>query len=210
MLRRHIACQRDGQAARLIRNKCRGRVTRRPYVRLLPLVYITRGRPRGSIGSLLGQGAVAYADRSAPDWVWTRVDTGPPPRSCSCPGMLCPRTLGPPCGRIPFQGFGSHFRGPNPIPGVQILFQGSGLHKWRSRTNLGGPNYISGVRDQPWGSRLYIQGSGALPWGSGLTVDALEYATFSGHVAASDPPMWQGRALLWTQNSRLRLGRAVV
>jgi hypothetical protein len=51
MLRRHIAYQRDGQAARLVRNKCRGRVTRRPYVRLRSPAYATRSRPRGSIGS---------------------------------------------------------------------------------------------------------------------------------------------------------------
>jgi hypothetical protein len=68
----------------------------------------------------------------------------------------------------------------------------------------GGPDPIPGVRlahvevlDQPWRSRLYIKGSGTLPWGSGLTVDALEYITFSGHVAALDPPMWWGQALLW-------------
>jgi hypothetical protein len=40
-------------------------------------------------------------------------------------------------------------------------------------------------------------------------VDALEYITFSRHVVASDTPMWWSWALLWTQNSRLRLGRAV-
>jgi hypothetical protein len=39
-----------------------------------------------------------------------------------------------------------------------------------------------------------IRGGG----GSGPTADALEYITFSGHVAASDPPMWWSRALLWT------------
>jgi hypothetical protein len=35
--------------------------------------------------------------------------------------------------------------GPNPIRGggVRILFQGSGLHTWRSWTNLGGPHCIS-------------------------------------------------------------------
>jgi hypothetical protein len=55
MPRRHIACQ----AARLIRNKCRGHATRRPYVRLRPLAYVTRGRPRGSIGSPPGRVAVA-------------------------------------------------------------------------------------------------------------------------------------------------------
>jgi hypothetical protein len=80
-----------------------------------------------------------------------------------------------------------------------------------------GSNPIPGVRlahvevlDQPWGSGLYIQGFGALPWGSGLTVDDVEYITFSGHVAASDPPVWWSRALLWTQNNRLRLGRVMV
>jgi hypothetical protein len=79
-----------------------------------------------------------------------------------------------------------------------------------------GLDLIPGVRlahvevlDQPWGSGLYIQGSGALPRVSGLTVDALGYITFSGHVAASDPPMWWSRALLWTQSSRPRLGRVV-
>jgi hypothetical protein len=82
MLRQHIACQWDGQAARLIRNKCRGHVTRRPYVGLWPPAYITRSRPRGSIGSPPGRGAVAQADRSAPDWDRIRVVTGPPPGSC--------------------------------------------------------------------------------------------------------------------------------
>jgi hypothetical protein len=69
----------------------------------------------------------------------------------------------------------------------------------------GGPDPIPGVwlahmeiLDQPWRSGLYIQGSGTLPWGFGLTVEALGYITFSGHVAAPDPPMWWGQALLWT------------
>jgi hypothetical protein len=80
----------------------------------------------------------------------------------------------------------------------------------------GGPDPIPGVRlahvevlDQPRRSGLYIQGSGTLPWGSGLTADALEYITFSGHVAAPDPPMWRGQALLWTQSSHPRLGRVM-
>jgi hypothetical protein len=67
----------------------------------------------------------------------------------------------------------------------------------------GGPDPILGVRsvhvgvlDQTWRSGLYIQGSGTFPWGFGLTVDALEYITFSGHVAAPDSPMWWGQALL--------------
>jgi hypothetical protein len=67
----------------------------------------------------------------------------------------------------------------------------------------GGPDPISGVwsvhvgfLDQIWRSRLYIQGSDTFPWRSGLTVDVLEYITFSGHVVAPDPPMWWGQALL--------------
>jgi hypothetical protein len=87
-------------------------------------------------------------------------------------------------------GSGSHSRGPAPIPGVRLT-------------------HVE-VLDQPWGSGLYIQGSGALSWWSGLTVDALEYITFSGHVASLDPPMWWGQALLWPQSSRLRLGRVMV
>jgi hypothetical protein len=37
MPRRHIA----SQAVCLIRNKCRGRTTEKPYVRLRPLAYVT-------------------------------------------------------------------------------------------------------------------------------------------------------------------------
>jgi hypothetical protein len=52
-------------------------------------------------------------------------------------------------------------------------------------------------------------GSDTLPWGSGLTIDALEYITVSGHVAAPDSPMWWGQALLLAQSSRPRLGRVM-
>jgi hypothetical protein len=45
--------------------------------------------------------------------------------------------------------------------------------------------------------------------GFGLIVDALEYITFSGHVAAPDPPMWWGQALLLAQSSRPRMGRVM-
>jgi hypothetical protein len=45
--------------------------------------------------------------------------------------------------------------------------------------------------------------------GSGLTVDALEYNTSSGHVAALDLPMWWGQALLRTQSSLPRLERVI-
>jgi hypothetical protein len=57
---------------------------------------------------------------------------------------------------------------------------------------------------------LYIQGSDTFPWGSGLTVDAFEYITFSGHVAAPEPPTWWRQVLLLAQSSRLRLGRVMV
>jgi hypothetical protein len=68
--------------------------------------------------------------------------------------MFYPGTLGPPCGWPR-----PHTGGPDRIPGVRLA-------------------HVE-VLDQPWGFRLYIQGSGALPWGSGLTIDALEYITFS-------------------------------
>jgi hypothetical protein len=64
MQRRHTACQWNGQAARLICNKYRGRAALRSYVRLCPLAYVTCSRPRGSIGSPPGRGAEAYTIRS--------------------------------------------------------------------------------------------------------------------------------------------------
>jgi hypothetical protein len=51
MLRRHITCQWNRQAARLIRIKCSGRAAQRPYVRLRPFAYVTCTMPRGSIGA---------------------------------------------------------------------------------------------------------------------------------------------------------------
>jgi hypothetical protein len=90
MLRRHIACQWNGQAARLIRNKCRGRTVPRPYVRLRLLAYVTCSRLRGNIGSLPGWGAEAYTIRSghvsAPDprltlikaWIFSVLESWDP------------------------------------------------------------------------------------------------------------------------------------
>jgi hypothetical protein len=101
--------------------------------------------------------------------------------------VFCPGTLGPYCGRPgPHTGGGG---GSDPILGVLSVHVG--------------------VLDQTWRSGLYIQGSDTFPWGSRLTVDALEYITFSRHVAAPDPPMWWGQALLLTQSSRPRLGRVM-
>jgi hypothetical protein len=70
MLRGHIACQRDRQAARPLCNKCRGSAAQRPYVRLCPLAYVTSDSPRGSIGSLpergVGVGAPAVRSEHVP------------------------------------------------------------------------------------------------------------------------------------------------
>jgi hypothetical protein len=125
MLRRHIACQRDGQAVCLIRNKCRGRVTRGPYIRLRPLAYVTRSRPRGRIGSLPGLGAVAQADRSAPDWVRARVVTDPRLGHVQGLCMFCPGTLL--CVARTLHRGGSRAR-----PGIQARL-------WRFWTLPGGP-----------------------------------------------------------------------
>jgi hypothetical protein len=58
--------------------------------------------------------------------------------------------------------------------------------------------------------RTVYPGVRHLPMGSGLTVDALECITFSGHVAAPEPPTWWGQVLLLAQSSRPRLGRVMV
>jgi hypothetical protein len=98
--------------------------------------------------------------------------------------MLCPGTLGPHCGWP-----GPHTGGLDPIPGVWFA-------------------YVE-VLDQTWRPGPYIQGFGTFPWGSRLTSDASKYVTFSGHVAAPDPPMWWGQVLLLAQSSRSRLGRVM-
>jgi hypothetical protein len=71
MPRRHITCQWNRQATRLIRNKCSGRTAQRPYVRLCPLAYVTCTLPRGSIEAPPERGAEAYTvwsgHVSAPD-----------------------------------------------------------------------------------------------------------------------------------------------
>jgi hypothetical protein len=136
-----------------------------------------------ALGLRLG-GAEAYSDRSAPGWAWTRVDSGPLPGSCSRPMYVPSWDL-----RTPL------WATRTPYGGVRIPFQGSSLPTWRSRTNLGGPDCISGGPGPTLGVRT--------------TVDVLEYITFSRHVLAPDPLTWRGRVLLWTQNSCLRSGRAV-
>jgi hypothetical protein len=73
--------------------------------------------------------------------------------------------------------------GPDPIRG------GSGSHSRGPVCTRGGPGPNLEVRTVYPGVRHF-------PMGSGLTVDVSEYITFSGHVAAPDPPMWWDQALL--------------
>jgi hypothetical protein len=111
MPRRHATCQWNGQAARLIRNKCRGRAAQRPYVRLCPLAYVTGTMPRGSIGASPERGAEAYTVRSG-------HVSAPDPRLAlikawvvSIPESRDPAVSGP----DPTQ------RGPEPILGVRFV-----------------------------------------------------------------------------------------
>jgi hypothetical protein len=63
--------------------------------------------------------------------------------------------------------------GSNPIRGVRIPFQGSGLHTWRSWTNLEGPDCISR------GPALSHGGPDSLlrPWGISLSLDTWRLRT---------------------------------
>jgi hypothetical protein len=134
MLRRHTAWQWNGQAARLILNKCRGRVDQRPYVKLRPLAYITCSRPRGSIGSPPGRGAEAYTIRSghvsAPDPRLTLIKAW----VFSVPESRDPSMSGP----DPTQ------RGPDPKLGVRFA-----------------PVEVLDLSRRPG---PYIQGSDTFPW----------------------------------------------
>jgi hypothetical protein len=97
--------------------------------------------PHGSNGSPLERGAGVYADRSRTHQTRSGHVSALDPclGPVQGPSMFCPRTLGPHCGWPgPIRG-----GGPAPIPGVRLPFQGSGLHTWRSWTNLGGPDCIS-------------------------------------------------------------------
>ena len=136
MLRRHIACQWNGQAARLIRNKCRGRAAQRPYVRLRPLAYVTGSRPRGSIGSPPERGVEAYT-------VWSGHVSAPDPRLA----LIKAWVFFVPESRDPAEGGPDPTqRGPGPVPGVRSVF--------------------AEVLDPTRRSGPYMQGSDTFPWGS--------------------------------------------
>jgi hypothetical protein len=51
MLWRHIICQKGGQAARPLHNKCGGRVAQSPYVMLRSSAYVMDNKPYGCIRS---------------------------------------------------------------------------------------------------------------------------------------------------------------
>jgi hypothetical protein len=122
MMRRHIACQWNGQATRLIHNKCRGRVAQKPYVRLHPLAHVTGSWPRDSIGSSHERGVEAYA-------VWFVHVSAPDPRLALIKAWVFfvpeSRDLAV-SGPDPAQG------GPGPVPGVRA-------RPWRFWTLPGGP-----------------------------------------------------------------------
>jgi hypothetical protein len=139
-----------------------------------------RSMPRGSIGVPPERGAGVYADRSEAHRSRTEHVSAPDPRLGLKYGLGIPLWAV----RTPYGGGGG----------------GSGSHSRGPVRTRGGPG-------PTWRSGPYIQGSGTLPWGSGFTIDALEYITFSGHVAAQEPPTWWGRMLLLAQSSHPRLGR---
>jgi hypothetical protein len=135
MPRRHITCQRNGQAMRLIRNKCRGRAAQRPYIRLCPLAYVTGSRPRGSIGSPPERGAEAYT-------VWSEHVSAPDPRPALIKAWVffVPESWDPTVsGPDPTQ------RGPEPVLGVRFA-----------------PVEVLDLTRRPG---LYIQGSDTFSWG---------------------------------------------
>jgi hypothetical protein len=179
----HAAGQWNGQAHILSVMNAKVCAPQRRHARFRPLAYAALSTPRGSIRSPPERGGGVYMIRSG-----KRVSTGPPPGSWSRHEYVLSWNLGTPLWTAwtPYGGGGGRA---DPIIGVRLA-------------------HVV-VLDQSWRSGLYIQGSGTLPWGSGLTVEALGSINFSGHVAALDPPMWWGQALLWTQSSRPRLGRVM-
>jgi hypothetical protein len=138
MQRWHTACQWNGQATRLIRNKCRGCAALRPYARLRPLDYVTCSRPHDSIGSPPGRGAQAYTIRSG------HVSALDPRLA-----LIKAWVLSVPESQDPA------VSGPNPTQRVRIPSEGSGLLTWRFWTIPGGPDCICRRRHSPMGVRTH-------------------------------------------------------
>jgi hypothetical protein len=143
MLRRHIARQWNGQATCLIRIKCRGRMAKRPYVRLHPLAYVTGSWPRGSNRSPPEWGAEAYA-------VWSGHVSAPDPHLA----LTKVRVLFVPEPRDPVVSDPDPTqRGPGPIPGVRFM-----PVEVLDLTRRSGP-YIQGSGTSHGGSDLLL-----IPW----------------------------------------------
>jgi hypothetical protein len=116
MLRRHIACQQGGQAARPVRNKCRDHAAQRPYVRLHPLAYVMGNKPRCSIGSPPERGAQAHMIKPR------HVSVSDP---CLGQGIPYPGTLLWVAWTL--------------LGGIRTPSKGPGTLTWESRTVFGGP-----------------------------------------------------------------------
>jgi hypothetical protein len=139
-------------------------VAQRRHARFHPLANTVRSMPRGSIGSPPERGGGVYViTRSGLDTCRHRT-----PAWVLTKAQVC-SALEP---WDPIVGVS------DPIPGG-----GSGSHSRGSTCTRGGPGPILEVRTVYPGVRHS-------PMGSGLTVEALGSTTFSGHVAAPDPPMW--------------------
>jgi hypothetical protein len=119
MLRRHIACQQGGQAARTLRNKCRDPAVQRPYVRLRPLAYVTGNKPCDSIGSPPERGAQAHKIK---------------PRHMSIPDPCLGQG-------IPYPGT-SLWVARTLLGGIRTPSKGPDTLTWESRTVFGGPGYV--------------------------------------------------------------------
>jgi hypothetical protein len=85
-----------------------------------------------------------------------------------------------------------HVSAPDPAWALSKVL---GPHCGRSGSHSRGPAYTRGGLGPAWRSGLYI------------TIVALEYITFFGHVATPEPPMWWGQMMLLAQSSHPRLGR---
>jgi hypothetical protein len=125
----------NGQAPRLVRNKCRDRAAQRPYVRLRLLAYVTCTMPRGSIGAPPEWGVEAYV-------VWSGHVSAPDPRLALTKAWVffVPESRDP-----AMSGLDPTHRGPEPVLGVRFA--------------------PVEVLDLTRGSGLYIRGSGTFPWG---------------------------------------------
>jgi hypothetical protein len=76
------ACHWNGQTHVLFVINEKTCVAQRLYVRLRPLAYATRSRPRGSTGSPPGQGAGVYVIRSESHQIRSGHVSAPDPRLC--------------------------------------------------------------------------------------------------------------------------------